>query len=212
MEKSKIEIILPKEIITLFNKNLFVGVIQFGSSLFNKKAIDIDLAIIIKKGNLKSFINQLNKVNKIPSSYDISLILEEELVNVNTFSFGCHGSYLVESFRKGKTLLGKNPFILFPIVSIEKIKNDIYERMKEYIYILRKSYFNDLALKKFNSRYNKFLKLSLFLLSKKYDYPEIMFISDNIIISNLSNLGYNLKSDKQFNVEILWKEIIKRYL
>ncbi len=135
---NKINEVLPKIFFDLFKKDIILGVIQFGSSVIKKNPNDIDLAVIVKKGKLHKFIENTKNTKPLKIIYDISLILEEELEDIDNFNFGVHGSYLIESFRFGKTLIGKNPFLIFPKTDEKKIKNDIFERMKEYIYPKKK--------------------------------------------------------------------------
>lgn len=205
---------LPDKINILYSEGFLVGVIQFGSSVFKEHPGDIDLALVLKPEKLNEFITRVNQLGHLDDVYDISLILSEETSNKNNFNFGGHGSYLIESFRKGKTLIGKNPFLGFPLVPIEKIKNDIVERMREYMYIVRKSYFTDKVAQKLESRYEKSLKLFYYLLVGKDNFPEVLMLPlDEClqVLKEKSFLSDNRSQDKREIMESLWKETMKQY-
>ena len=191
-------------------KGLIVGVIRFGSSLYSSNPGDIDLAIITTKGKLDEFVNLLVD-DKSLTGYDISLIKEEEINSSKKFYFGGHGQHLVESIRNGITLIGDNPFKNYPSIDIQDIKLSVFERMKEYIYILRKSYFDENAEKKFHQRYNKMLKLSLFLLGENYAFPEILSVDIKDIQNSLIKIGYMPMEDKKKYIEYMWAKIDELY-
>lgn len=201
---------LPKIFLRAYKLGLIRSVILFGSSLTIKHPKDIDLAIITTNDHFSDFI-KLIKNNKEISKYDISLIKQEE-INKN-FYFGGHGVHLIESFKNGFVIIGDNPFIGYSNINVNEIKKSIFERMKEYIYVLRKSYFNKKVEKTFYSRYEKMLKLSLFLLTDNYKFPEILNISTKEAIKNLKNIGIILnENDKKENIENIWIKINKQYL
>jgi len=156
-----------------YRDGLLYGVILFGSSIYKSDPKDIDLAIITSTGNFDNFIELLSTGNSL-SAYDISLIKQEEIDSDKGFYFGGHGQYLVESLRQGIILLGENPFINFPKTKVFDIKKSIVDRMREYIYVLRKSYFDKQAERKFISRYDKIVALSAFFVIRWF------FISRNL--------------------------------
>lgn len=120
-------------------------------------------------------------------------------------------SNLVESLRRGITLLGKNPFIDFPKTKVFDVKKSIVDRMREYIYVLRKSYFDRQAERKFISRYDKIVLLSVFLLLDGFSYPEIFAVSKNDAEMKLKKKGYLMFADKKRNIEQIWIDIKKQY-
>ncbi|MCX6756261.1 MAG: hypothetical protein NTX85_02900 [Candidatus Nomurabacteria bacterium] len=210
MSKKISKIMLPDILLLAHTQKFIKCVILFGSSLDNKKPKDIDLAIVTSINHFEDFL-YLTKDNSELKKYDISLIKEEE-INKN-FYFGGHGVHLVSSFKNGVTLIGENIFLDFPEFSLIKLKKSIFERMKEYVYVLRKSYFDKEADQKFNSRYEKMLKLSLFLLTDNYIFPNILNINILEVYKGFKKNGIFLSEiDKKKNIENIWIKINKQYL
>lgn len=206
----KISINLPTVLKQAYDANFLYGVILFGSSIYKSNPKDIDLAIITKTGNFEKFLKLISTDNSL-SDYDISLIKQEEIGLNKKFYFGGHGQYLVESFKHGITLLGKNPFFDFPKNEVTEIKKSIFNRMREYIYVLRKSYFDKQAEKKFISRYDKMLSLSAYLLLKGFSYPKVLTFNQDLIKTKLKKRGYLMFADKKRNIEKIWIDINKQY-
>ena len=201
---------IPNYLIDAYNNELILGIIQFGSSIYNKTSKDIDVAVVVKEGKFSAFVDFI-KNKKINKLWDISLIKEEEICYDNFF-FGNHGIYLIEAFKYGNTLLGINPFINLPKHSEFDIKNSVYERLKEYLYILRKRYFkNGNNNEQFSRRYFKFLKLSAYLLDDKIKYPEVMRMSLDVIYEILEKKGLKLTENRSENMEIIWENLRKQY-
>lgn len=196
----------------LYKKGIISSIVQFGSSVYHKEYGDIDLLIIVKRERLLDFSLSMKDVF-LPDQYDISLVVEDEIDPTKKFFFGSHGCYLVESFRSGITLKGENPFSHFPIQSQEDIAQAIYLRMHEYVYTLRKSYFDEIWNKKFYSRYNKIIKLSAYLLcTPQYLFPQILERDTQGLLNRLEDKGYVcMKSTKQVQCEELWKHIHQKY-
>ncbi len=201
---------IPPILKQAYNDELLHGVILFGSSTYKSKPNDIDLAIITSTGSFENFISLLSTNNSL-STYDISLIKQEEINPNKEFFFGGHGQYLVESLRQGIVLFGKNPFKDFAKNKVFDIKKSIINRMREYIYILRKSYFDKQAEKKFISRYDKMVLLSAFLLLKGFSYPKVLTLNQDYIETKLKKKGYLMFDDKKKNIEKIWADINKQY-
>lgn len=211
MENNTFQLKLPDILYLAYTQNLIKCVILFGSYINNPNPKDIDLAIVTTHNNFYNFINMI-QYNKQLRKYDISLIKEEEINHHKNFYFGGHGIYLVESLRNGITLIGNNQFIDYPKIYPNEIRKSIFERMKEYIYVLRKSYFNKTAEKKFYSRYEKMLKLSVFLLTNNYTFPEVLNITKKDIKISLQKNGFILeRGNKKENIENIWIKINKQY-
>ena len=104
---------LPDSLKSAIARNLIVGVIQFGSSLYNKNSDDIDLAVILKRNSYNKFLGHVNPDDFI--GFDISLIKEEEIGDFKKFRFGSHGPHLGIPIKSGKVIFGCNPFIDFNI-------------------------------------------------------------------------------------------------
>lgn len=145
----------------LYNKGILICAVQFGSSIYRPESPnDIDIVLVIKDEKLEKFVKFSGGL--FSKKYDISLVLESEITQ--NFYFGGHGIYLVEAFQNGIVLAGTNIFIeKYKKINEIRIKKAVFERMKEYVSVLRKSYFNDDKNKLFIFRYLKFLKLSLYL-------------------------------------------------
>lgn len=210
MKINNLNIEIPNILVQAYGQHLISSVIIFGSSLYSSEPKDMDIAIVSKYGCFDDLITLIVEDNSL-SKYDISLIKEEEIDYNKKFYFGGHGQYLVESLRRGLVLLGDNVFKDYPAVSERDLKFSIFERMKEYIYVLRKSYFDKSYENKLYSRYNKILKLSVFLLTNEYSYPDLLSLNIDIIKGSLIKNGYLLSDDIKSNIENLWTIINEQY-
>ena len=186
-----------------------MGVVLFGSSVYEVNPHDIDIAIITMPGRFDDFTDFVLG-NTSLSKYDISLIAAEEL-RYPKFYFGGHGQHLVESLRGGIALIGKNPFGTFPPVSIQDVRLSVFDRMKEYVYILRKGYFDTAALSKFFSRYEKMLKLAVFLIVRDSVFPDVLRMTVEEAQACLIEHGCVVTEQKQRTIEHLWIRINELY-
>jgi hypothetical protein len=202
---------LPRILAKAYDVKIILSVILFGSSLHNSSTSnDVDIAVITRRGRFDDFVKLLSKDDSL-KNYDVSLIKREEIDYTKKFKFGGHGEYLVESLRDGEILIGKNFFTKFPPTKIKNIKTSIVDRMREYIYVLRKSYFDKNAENKFFLRYNKMMKLSAFLLIDNYIYPQILNKDIIDIEKDLIKHGFIITENKKKNIEDLWTKIIEQY-
>lgn len=201
---------LPDIFAKAYRQGLLLAVIQFGSSLYSSGAQDIDIAVITSQGNFDNFL-KLVAEDKSARRYDISLIKSEEIGSYKKFYFGSHGQHLIESLRNGLALIGQNPFVGYPLTKAEDVKSSVFERMKEYIYVLRKGYFDESYEHKFLSRYDKIIKLSALLLIDEYAFPDVLEKDVKSIQDDLIKKGYTFTEDKKRNIENLWTKINELY-
>ncbi len=187
--------------------------VQFGSSVYSPDLYnDIDIALVIKDEGLEEFVN--NTKDLFTKKYDISLILESEITQ--NFYFGGHGVYLVEAFKSGIILAGTNIFVeKYGQLNELDVKKAVFERMREYVYILRKSYFVDEKNILFLSRYTKFLRLSLFL-DGYFNYQSSMELkNDDISKFYNKNFGVDVENisdtEKKLILEKIWKRLREKY-
>ncbi len=211
MKKNNLHVAVPDILLLAHRQGSILSVVLFGSSLYSYDPKDVDLAVVTAPGRFDEFVNLLIGDDSL-LKYDISLIKSEEIDYNKRFYFGGHGQYLVESFRKGRVLVGKNLFENYHLTTVKDIKSSIFDRMKEYIYILRKGYFDKIAENKFYSRYNKMLKLSAFLLTDEYVFPEVLSSDIETVRGSLVETGCVFTDDKKRNIENLWIKINERYL
>ncbi|MEK7564613.1 MAG: hypothetical protein AAB394_02610 [Patescibacteria group bacterium] len=197
---------IPNSIIKCYEKGLIIGIVQFGSSLYSKKANDIDLAIVIKKDCYVKFVKHI--IKKEFKNFDISLIREEEITNWNKFRFGNHGLYLIPVLKSGIVLFGVNSFLTAPDFDQKSIKESIFPRLADYIYNLRKSIFKEGFLINVKKRWPKFLRLALLYIDKNLKFPDVMKLrnSEIDVLLRKNNLEINSK-DLVNAYEILWQKI-----
>ncbi len=209
----KIDQSILNKIDELYKDGIIASAIQFGSSVYLPDTCnDIDIAIIVKDSHFEQFTKLV--VGVFPETYDISLILESEVDH--NFYFGNHGVYLIEAFKNGNVLVGNNVFLeISNELNNFDIQKAVFERMREYVYIMRKSYFLESKNDLFLSRYIKFLRLSLFL-NDHFSYQESMKLSKNDI-SNYYREKLQLDTEnktlleKKLFLENLWKQLRKKY-
>lgn len=201
---------LPKSLREASKKGMLIGVIQFGSSLYaEKEAGDIDLVVVVKYAFLKKFLGLIE--NDEYFGFDISLVLERELGDLNRFRFGSHGIHLLKVFSQGKLLLGTNPFLGAPEFPKKEIRESILERLYDYLYLLRKSYFDQLAYRQVQKRWQKFVRLALFLLDDTLEFPKVLQMSVSEVRSRYFCLDIDVYNGKiQENFEIIWQKIIEK--
>lgn len=192
---------------------ILICAIQFGSSVYSSESCnDIDIALVIKDEELEKFANIAKTL--FTEKYDISLILESEVTQ--NFYFGNHGIYLIEAFKNGITLVGINIFVeKYKQLNGFIIRKAVFERMREYVYILRKSYFVEDKNALFLSRYIKFLRLALFL-DEYFNYQESMMLKkDNILNFYKKNIGVDIENtsilEKKLILEKIWKRLKEKY-
>ena len=193
----------------LHSKGYLIGVIQFGSSIRSEKFNDIDIALIVKENKFENLIqNESKRLLILGDNYDISLILESEIEE--NFYFGNHGVHLAESLKEGTVLLGSNPFSSYNF-NQDSIRKSVFSRLKDYIYMLRKSYFDKTISFDKDIRSEKFFKLALFLLDKNTNYPTVLETKVSSLPSLFLGIGVPFSGFNKKSIEDLWKEIRKEY-
>lgn len=192
---------LPISLRNGINKEYIIGIIKFGSSVGGKKYNDIDLAVIIKKNCYFKFLKLINPEDF--KNFDISLIREEEIKNLNKFRFGSHGQHLIPVFQKGDLLFGKNPFLNF-VVDDELIRHSILMRLYDYVYDVRKSFFKKEIMENIERRWHKFVRLSLYLISEELNFLDVLKISESEV--GLLLRKYNITIDNE-NILIAYEKV-----
>jgi len=209
--KTKIPLPLKKAI----EKGYVLSVIQFGSSLKGSEYQDIDLAIVVKKGCYKDFLNSVYGKNF--KGFDISLIKEEEVQGPGKFRFGKHGEHFLFSLINGKTIYGKNPFKKFK-VSISHIKKSVFLSLCVYLEDTRRAVFLGKINKSIKRRWPKFLKLSLYLLNDELKYPDVLRLDNSKIKEklkkyqlplSLSSKNFKRQKDWIIAYETIWEKVLK---
>ncbi len=197
----------------MLNDGILICAIQFGSSVYSPGTCnDIDIALIVNDLELENFLTTSKDL--FCKKYDISLILESEITE--DFYFGNHGVYLIEAFKNGILLVGTNIFLeRYKQLNESDVEKAVFKRMREYIYILRKSYFREYMDALFLSRYIKFLKLSLFL-DGYFEYQNSMKLdTKDVLFFYKDNLNVNLENtsilEKKIILEKIWKRLREKY-
>lgn len=200
---------LPSVIEKAFRDGLIEGVIQFGSSLVNKRAKDVDVAIVIKSGCFSEFIKRIKSTRF--TGIDLSLIREEELSPWSRFRFGSHGIHLIVPLKQGRVIFGKNSFLKAPSGNLRAVKRSIFYRLSDYMYEVRKSYFRKDLHKVIKSRYKKFVRLALFLLFNDLTYPHVLMLQESGLKRYIKKkqLAVDL-NDVEKTYELLWEKLIKK--
>lgn len=199
---------VPRVIENCVKNGYIIGIIQFGSSTRRTSYKDIDLAIIVRKGHYFQLFHEI--AGKKIKGFDISLIKEEEIRSPQTFRFGGHGLHFAESMKQGIVLFGINPFIRVKIKE-SLIQKSVIERLYDYIYDVRKAVFKAQISKDILRRWPKFLRLSLYLLSGKLRYPEVVDINQKKINYYLKQLKITLPKNILLAYEVLWEKILNKY-
>lgn len=198
---------LPTKIKEACISNIVTGVIQFGSSTIKNDAKDIDLAIIIKKWEFDNFVKQYTNIdNKL---YDISLIKEEE-INQN-FSFWNHWVHLIPAFKKWKVLFWENKFLNLNDPDRKELLISIKTRLADYLYQLRKQYFETNQKSLPSWRYSKFLRFSTLFFDDSIWYSDVLNMTNEDAEDILKNYWIILTNDLNSNIEILWEQISNLY-
>lgn len=198
---------LPTKIKEACISNIVTGVIQFGSSTIKNDAKDIDLAIIIKKWEFDNFVKQYTSIdNKL---YDISLIKEEE-INQN-FSFWNHWVHLIPAFKKWKVLFWENKFLNLNDPDRKELLISIKTRLADYLYQLRKQYFETNQKSLPSWRYSKFLRFSTLFFDDSIWYSDVLNMTNEDAEDILKNYWIILTNDLNSNIEILWEQISNLY-
>ncbi len=199
----------PLVIKKAFHDGLIEGMIQFGSSLANKRAKDVDVAIIIKSGCFSEFTKRIKSTRF--KGIDFSLIREEELFPWSRFRFGSHGIHLIIPLKQGKIIFGKNPFLKAPSGNLRAVKRSIFYRLSDYMYEVRKSYFRGDLRTIIKSRYKKFIRLALFLLFDDLIYPDVMKLRESVLKRYIKKKQLALDlNDVEKTYELLWEKLVKR--
>lgn len=204
------EIEIPKPLKKAIKNGYVISMIQFGSSLRKLNYKDIDLAVIVKKGFYKKFLEMVygNKFSK----FDISLIKEEEVQNSKKFRFGKHGAHFLFSLIEWKIIYGKNPFKKFT-VSKSQIEKSILLSLFYYMEDARRVIFKSKLNKNIKKRWPKFVKLCLYLLDDNLEYPKVLDL-DNDTIKKYYKININLDSKKAKELltsyEIIWQKVLAK--
>ncbi len=200
---------IPQSIIESFNKGYIISVIQFGSSIRRNNCHDIDLAVVVKRGNYKKFLDKMYGRNF--HDFDISLIKEEEIQGPGKFKFGGHGCHFLYSLIKGKTLYGANPFDKFK-VNNSQIKKSALDRMYDYIEDVRRAVFVGKVKKSIKKRWPKFIRLSLYLLDSSLKYPDVLDLNNKEVKYYLEKNKINCMPDNLLNAyEDIWDRVLRKY-
>ncbi|MBU1104895.1 hypothetical protein L6255_00215 [Candidatus Parcubacteria bacterium] len=204
-------VVLPKSLLECWNKGVILCVVQFGSSLYPKTPNDLDIAIVTKKGKFWQFLDTIKSDDF--SKIDVSLIREEEIGDWKNFKFGSYGvHHVLLAIKCGKALIGENVFKNFPYPNKEKVRESVKERMEGYVYIARKSMFTKELRKEVRERWEKFLVLSLYLLSDKFELTDVFKLSEAEATKLLEEKGINFSGkDIIKSYEILWEKISQSY-
>lgn len=210
------EIKFPKILKKAIRKGYIISIIQFGSSLWNPKRQDIDLAIVLKRGCYKNFLKIV--YGEKLQDFDISLIKEKEVQGPEKFRFGGHGAHFLFSLIQGKTLYGRNPFRRFK-VSESQVKRSITWRLFDYIEEVRRALFRGKINKNIERRWPKFLRLSLYLLNSKLKYPDVLNLNKDETKKYLRKYhididitSKNLKNPKNLLIayETIWRKVLRK--
>lgn len=207
---------LPEGIKKAIKKRYILSTIQFGSSLRKSEYQDIDLAIVIKKGCYKNFLEIVYGENF--KGFDISLIKEEEVRGPEKFRFGKHGAHFLFSLIHGKVLYGKNLFQRFKVLD-SQIKKSVLVSLFDYIEDVRRAIFRDKIDKNIKRRWPKFLRLCLYLLGTNLKYPDMLGLKKNELRNYLRKYNIdlditpkNLKDPKNLLIahEAVWMKVLKK--
>lgn len=208
----------PTALKRVMKKGFVLSIIQFGSSLRNSKYQDIDLAVVIKKGSLKNFLEII--YGEKFQGFDISLIKEEEIQGPEKFRFGGHGAHFLLSLIRGKTLYGKNPFLKFKDLEFwKRIRKSILSRLFDYIEDVRRAIFLGKINKNIRRRWPKFLRLSLYLLENNLKYSEVLslnkkevkrYLKKHNIDIDITSKGLKNPKKLLISYETVWEKVLKK--
>lgn len=205
---------LHKSLQKAIEQGYVLSIVQFGSSLGQSKFQDVDLAIILRKGCYRNFLDLIYGKNF--HGFDISLIKEEEIQGPEKFRFGKHGAHFLFSLIHGRTLYNKNPFKKFNVSKLQ-IKKSILLSLFIYMENVRRAVFMGKINKSIKKRWPKFLRLCIYLLDDNFKYPEILRLSDSKLKKYLQK--YNLDSSLIFRnskdpkdwlitYETIWEKVL----
>mgnify|MGYP001717050293 FL=1 len=141
--------------------------------------------------------------------YDISLIKEEE-INQN-FSFWNHWVHLIPAFKKWKVLFWENKFLNLNDPDRKELLISIKTRLADYLYQLRKQYFETNQKSLPSWRYSKFLRFSTLFFDDSIWYSDVLNMTNEDAEDILKNYWIILTNDLNSNIEILWEQISNLY-
>lgn len=198
---------VPEAIEAAFDRGLLVGVVQFGSSLYAAEPNDIDLAVVTRAGAFDEALAALRS-ERLSPRFDISLIQEEE-VAAEPFRFGSHGPHLVLSLKEGRALLGTNPFAALRDPSPDEVLASVRDRLGDYIYAVRKSYFSPNAsdTEGIRRRYGKIIRLATLFLCRGRSFPAVLRQSAAEAEAALAAVGIPFVGDQRATIETLWAHL-----
>ena len=194
---------------TSIHKNHIAAIIQFGSSLRRESHRDLDVAVVVRRGLYEKFLQEPRR--RRLGQLDISVIREEEVLSSRKFRFGGHGAHFLYSLIHGRTLYGTNPFKRFKVIE-SQIRRSVLLRLYDYIEDVRRAVVQGNIRRSIRKRWQKFLRLSLFLLDSKLHYFEALDLSDNAVYVLLKRKKIILnEKNLLLDYEILWQRVLRRY-
>jgi len=172
---------------TLSIKDNIICLLHYGSVKikedYNRNS-DLDFHLVLKKIDAET-LNEIKNIFSFSEKIDLSIHSLDEVIYKNNVIFqnGNQGIYFTHVLAAAEVLIGDNLYInLVNEIDIEKVNLSILEKIRYYVWLLRRNYIsrNDInVFKKYSIRILK----DILILEKNIDYSNIASLSSRQVVN-----------------------------
>lgn len=149
---------------------------------FNKQS-DLDFHIVLKKIDAQT-LRDIKDIFGFSNKIDISIHSLDEIIYQNNLIFqnGNQGLYFMHVLGSSETLVGENIYLdLIPKMDEDQVKKSIIEKIRYYVWLLRKNYVLGNSLRTHKKYFIRIIK-DILILEKLIDYSNISTLNNRQVV------------------------------